>query len=233
MAGREQVLRLLAVVSGRVALNGYPPDALEALERALIPFAGGGGAPALAGPVAEQGGSQLALGAPGTALAPPVAPARRREPPSADHVRAVFTHWKQATGRDRSTLTRERLRAIKARLHDGLTVADLCRAINVAANDAFLGGDNDRGKRFDDLPTIFKNTSFVEGLLEQGGYERELTPSEDALDAEQRDAKMKIRRLREMYTEAIREGERDRAEQLNRSLGRLLQAYRAQFQDDP
>jgi hypothetical protein len=236
MERRERVLRLLAVASGKVAVDACSAADLAALESALVPFVRGGGVPVLS---AEAGAekttaAQLALAPEGAALAPaPVPVPKRPKAPTADDVRAVFVHWKEATGRERASLTRERLRPIRARLRDGLTKTDLCRAINVAAQDPFLSGDNDRGKRFDDITTIFKTTAYVEGLLEQGGHERDATPEEDALDAEQREMKMKVRRLREMYREALEEKDHEAAEKINRALARLLQAYRSQFQAEP
>jgi len=83
--------------------------------------------------------------------------------PIAD-VRRVFECWKVTTGKTKAILDRAREQRIRARLRDGYTVERLEAAIRGAMKDAFLCGENDRGKTYLDLSTIFRDGPQVERL---------------------------------------------------------------------
>lgn len=78
---------------------------------------------------------------------------------SAEH--RVFAHWQTATKRPRANLDAKRLRLIRDRLKS-YSVEDLCRAIDGYARSAWHQGENDRGKRFDDLGLILRDSAQVE-----------------------------------------------------------------------
>jgi len=82
----------------------------------------------------------------------------------------VFSHWQRVMPfKGGCRLTPGRREKIRARLRS-FSVADLCEAIDVAAADPFLNGENDRGKAFNDFKTIFRSDEKVEELLEQGRH---------------------------------------------------------------
>lgn len=86
---------------------------------------------------------------------------------SVEEVKAVYTHWLEATKRSttRTKLTKERRDKIKARLKT-YTVDELNQAIDFYATDPFHSGDNDSGKRYDDIVTILRNDTKVATGLE-------------------------------------------------------------------
>lgn len=77
----------------------------------------------------------------------------------------VFGHWQRVLGKPRAKLSPERRRAIDARLRDGTTVDELKRAIDGCAKSPFHLGQNDQGKRHDDLTLICRNRSKVEQFM--------------------------------------------------------------------
>lgn len=84
-----------------------------------------------------------------------------------DDVRAVFDHWLRtcvdARQHGRTKLTDDRRRKIKARLKEGYTVADLCKAIDGFAADPWHRGEHpqNRTPRLG-LVTLIKNASKVD-----------------------------------------------------------------------
>jgi hypothetical protein len=89
-----------------------------------------------------------------------------RSPVTGGPVTEVFEHWRKVVpGKSRHALTPGRRSKIQTRLKE-FSVEDLKRAIDQAARDPFLNGDNDREKSFTDFKTIFRNREKVEELLE-------------------------------------------------------------------
>lgn len=86
-----------------------------------------------------------------------------RSGPTSD-VKAVFTAWVQATGRDaaRVKLTEQRRKRIAARLKDGYSVADLTDAVHGVTRSDFHMGKNDLGQRYDDIGTVLRDGAQVE-----------------------------------------------------------------------
>lgn len=58
-----------------------------------------------------------------------------------------------------------RKQKIKARLADGFSAANLCLVIDFVSQDDFWCGDNDRGKVFNQIETIFRSTEKTEKNL--------------------------------------------------------------------
>jgi uncharacterized protein YdaU (DUF1376 family) len=87
---------------------------------------------------------------------------------SAAEIRAVFTHYRQwhprATPNPRSDS--KEWRAIAARLREGRSVEDLCRAIDGYHRDPWHCGENDRHKAFLDLGLICRTGEHVQRGLE-------------------------------------------------------------------
>lgn len=99
---------------------------------------------------------------------PPMSNAARSTTTTIDRsvVAELFDHWRQVCRHPQAKPTAERLRAIKARLRDGYTPAQVRQAIDGAARDPFV---NVQGKRFDDLTLICRNGSKLEDFIDRAG----------------------------------------------------------------
>ena len=78
----------------------------------------------------------------------------------------VYAHWRTRCGKTRpgyDQVSQERARKIQARLSDGFTAAELCRAINAVAAD-----DWPERRKHNDLTVIFRSREKVDGWLERG-----------------------------------------------------------------
>lgn len=110
----------------------------------------------------EQNTSSLRSEEPQT----PMSSAPRSTP--ADDQRAVvaelFAHWQTVCQHPQAKPTPERLRAIRARLRDGYTAAQVRQAIDGAARHPFI---DQRGKRHDDLTLICRNGSKLEDFADR------------------------------------------------------------------
>lgn len=82
----------------------------------------------------------------------------------AEKVRTVFERWKELRG-TAVKLTSGRRNKIRARLKT-YTVEQLVRALENAAGDKWLRGDNERGTDYFRPETVFKNDEAVEHWLE-------------------------------------------------------------------
>ncbi|KAB8312958.1 phage replication protein [Erwinia endophytica] len=86
------------------------------------------------------------------------------EQPVVDPVRQVFTHWQAEHNHQASKLDDKRRRRIKARLAQGFTVDELCKAITGAKFDIWLMGKNPSNKRYDGIETLLRDAAQVEKL---------------------------------------------------------------------
>lgn len=88
-------------------------------------------------------------------------------------VYAVYEHWLSVMQKPRSMLTKQRRDKILARLHEGLSVEDLKRAIDGCKASPFHQGENDRQTVYDDIELICRNGSkveqFINFLVRKGG----------------------------------------------------------------
>jgi hypothetical protein len=103
----------------------------------------------------------------------------------ADRAVVVFEHWRKVMGKNaRTAFDARRRKAVEARLADGYTVEDLCRAIEGCARTPHNAGQNDRGERFDDLELICRDASHVDRFranAEAAGPPAQRRPDHDAL----------------------------------------------------
>lgn len=77
-------------------------------------------------------------------------------------ISTVFSHWQNVHGKAKAKLTSNRLQKIKARLKEGYTVEQLCRAIDGVKLSPYHMGKNDTGTVYDDLTTILRDGAQVE-----------------------------------------------------------------------
>lgn len=101
---------------------------------------------------------------------PPAALAQRVSQPRGDagtEVREVFVYWQQARNHPQAKLDAKREKAIKARLKDGYTVGDLCRAVDGCSASAYHMGQNQNRAVYDDIELICRDASKVDGFIKQ------------------------------------------------------------------
>lgn len=77
----------------------------------------------------------------------------------------VFAYWQAKLNHPQALFSDERRKAVRGRLREGRTVGELKLAIDGCALDPFSMGQNDRGKRFDDLELICRNAGKVEDFM--------------------------------------------------------------------
>ena len=93
----------------------------------------------------------------------------RPEGPTPEH--QVFDFWAESMSHRGAKFDRKRRARIRARLSEGRTPEDLCKAIRGALLDDWLmGRDKQSTKRFDGIETIFRDAAQVERLIDL--YER-------------------------------------------------------------
>jgi hypothetical protein len=80
-------------------------------------------------------------------------------------VARIFEYWKQVTKHPRSRLDGKREHLIGARVSDGYSVRDLCRAAFGCANSKWHQGENDRHTIYDSVELIYKNADQVDKFI--------------------------------------------------------------------
>lgn len=93
-----------------------------------------------------------------------------------DDVDVVFAHWQRVRNYPRAKLDGKRAKAIKARLGDGYSVEDLCRAVDGIANSSHHMGQNDRRTVYDDIELICRDGPRVDGFMKLAGAARGMNP---------------------------------------------------------
>jgi len=100
-----------------------------------------------------------------TTTATPEETAQPRGPDYGAQAAEVFAYWRQVMGKRPgelpTKLDRKRRAKVEARLREGITVAQLQRAIDGCRASEWHMGANDRGARFDDLELICRDQSQV------------------------------------------------------------------------
>lgn len=86
-------------------------------------------------------------------------------PRFSDDVDRVFEFWKQEANSPRSKLDDKRRKAIVARLKDGFSAADLCKAVSGCLKTPHNIGMNEAGQKYIDIELICRSTSNVERFM--------------------------------------------------------------------
>ena len=82
-----------------------------------------------------------------------------------EQVAAVFDCWRKTMQHPKAVLDDKRRKLIEARMKDGYSADDLCRAIIGCSRSAFHMGMNDRGTRYDGIDLIFRDAQKVDQFL--------------------------------------------------------------------
>jgi hypothetical protein len=96
----------------------------------------------------------------------------------------VFDYWVQRMGKGPQTrFTKDRKQKVEARLREGYTPDELKLAIDGCAGSAFHMGDNEDGKKHNDLELICRKGSKVEQFMERAqGPQRPRTQADRRLE---------------------------------------------------
>ena len=79
-----------------------------------------------------------------------------------EEVVQIFEHWKQRTGRPEEKLTASRRSIVKARLAEGISPSQICRAIdNAAESDFYQGRTARQTQRIDTLDVICRDSDRI------------------------------------------------------------------------
>lgn len=100
-----------------------------------------------------------------------------------DPVRLVFSHWQAEHHHPNAKLDEKRRKRIKARLAEGFTVDELCRAICGAKGDSWLMGKNPSKKLYDGIDTILRDAAQVERLRDLAGDEHAMAVAQGQYSA--------------------------------------------------
>lgn len=84
-------------------------------------------------------------------------------------IREVFNFWKEKTGHKKAKLDSARISKIKARLTDGFSTEELCRAVEGLCLSPYHMGENETKTKYDQINLVFRNCDKVEFFL--GIYE--------------------------------------------------------------
>lgn len=106
-----------------------------------------------------------------------------QDEPQADPVRKVFTHWQKEHHHLSAKLDDKRRKRIKARLAEGFTADELCRAISGAKGDSWLMGKNPSKKRYDGIDTLLRDAAQVERLRDLSGDEHAMAVAQGQYSA--------------------------------------------------
>lgn len=80
-------------------------------------------------------------------------------------VMMVFSYWQQIMDKPRAQLDVKRKRNITARLKDGYTVEQLCKAVDGCRADPFSMGRNDRSTPYNDIELICRDGARVDRFI--------------------------------------------------------------------
>lgn len=85
--------------------------------------------------------------------------------PASAETAEVFEYWKQVMNHPAAQLDAKRSKNISARLKDGYTVSQLCRAVDGCKYDPFSQGANDRQTVYDDIELICRDGPKVDKFM--------------------------------------------------------------------
>lgn len=116
-------------------------------------------------PAKEPAKEYMSNSPPATSTAEAVESPPEKIDSRAVEIRQVFDHWKTRLNHPKARLDEKRKKAIRGRLADGYSVAELKTAIDGCRASPFHQGSNDRGKVFDDLDLICRDAKHVEQFI--------------------------------------------------------------------
>lgn len=83
----------------------------------------------------------------------------------------VFAYWATATRHQNALLDQKRVVRLRRRLEENRDdVNELCYVVDGLKKDRGLMGENERGRKYDGIETIFRDRGMVEHLAELAGY---------------------------------------------------------------
>ena len=85
----------------------------------------------------------------------------------AEQARRVFDYWQKQTGKTQSKFDTKRESRITSRLREGFSVEKLTGVVDKAVAEPFHRGDNDRGKVYLGIQTIFRDAEKVESWFDK------------------------------------------------------------------
>lgn len=132
-------------------------------------------------------------------------------------VKRIFARWQRTLDHPHARLTPDRVRAVKARLREGYTEAQINAAIDGCAASPFHVGENEQGTRYDDLTLICRSGSKLESFAARAP---DGAPPPQTADQERAEAV--VREIQDEMREARKAGDRDRYEAANRRLAAAL-----------
>jgi uncharacterized phage protein (TIGR02220 family) len=87
-------------------------------------------------------------------------------------IKLVFDYWARKTNRKRVVLDAKRKRIIQARLREGFTVDDLCKAVDGCTLSEFHQGENERKHVYDGIELIMRDAQHIEDFSEMADTAR-------------------------------------------------------------
>lgn len=96
--------------------------------------------------------------------------------------RQVFEHWKSTMKTPRSVFDKKRELRIKARLNEGFTADELCKAIEGATHSDFHMGINDQGTPYKGVEHVLRDAAQVERFIAMYESPPIITPKKPILN---------------------------------------------------
>lgn len=145
--------------------------------------------------------------------------------PARDVPLEVFRHWQRRCGHAMAKPTAERLRAVRARLAEGYSERDIKRAIDGCATSAWHRGENEQGRRFDDLTLICRSGSRLEQFAGMASDDEIAMLAVDAASDEATDSR-DVKALKQQAAAAMKAGKAEEYEMINARLRAALKGSR-------
>ena len=105
---------------------------------------------------------------------------KENQRPEVGQVREVFNYWKRATGQLKAVSDHKRTARITARLREGFTVEQLCKAADALAASKWHRGDNPTGSKYLGIEHVYRDAETVERWLSVDASVKESDPIEQA-----------------------------------------------------
>lgn len=147
------------------------------------------------------------------------------ERPARDVPMELFRYWQRRCGHTQARPTAERLRAVRARMAEGYSETDVRRAIDGCASSAWHRGENEQGRRFDDLTLICRSGSRLEQFAGMASDDEIAMLAVDAASDEATDSR-DVKALKQQAAAAMKAGKAEEYEMINARLRAALKGSR-------